>query len=125
VANKYHRTWRDRITVKCFFFRHFLAFPNGLLSCILDVKRGAKSPGSLLIHLCPRRNSIDGHEEQLLWLDLPVKMLNIIEYRNEHLFLRHSEGRIVRVLVRAVVDDSIHVKVQGVELGYPILGDQL
>lgn len=51
-------------------------------------------------------------------------MFDIIENGNEHLILRHAKCRRIAVLVRAVVDDTVHIKIQIVELGYPVLCDQ-
>ena len=118
-------TWRDSITIECFLLWHLLALSNGLFSRNLNIERSSKSAGSLLIHLCSRRNSIDSHEKKLLGLNLSEQMLDVVEDSNKHLLLGHAKGCIVGVFMCTVVDDAIHVQVEAVELWYPILCDQL
>lgn len=69
-----------------------------------------KSAGTLLIHLCAGGNTIDGHKKKLLRLNRPKQMFDVVEYLNEHFLLCHPERGAVAVVVRAVVDDTIHVK---------------
>lgn len=52
-------------------------------------------------------------------------MFNIVEDGDKHLVFRHSKGRRVRVLVSAIMDDSVHIEVETVELWNPILRDKL
>ena len=51
-------------------------------------------------------------------------MFDIIENRDEHLIFRHAKCRRIAILVRAVVNNTVHIKIQIVEFGYPILCDQ-
>jgi hypothetical protein len=41
------------------------------------------------------------------------------------LLFTHPECRIVRILVRTIVDDAVHVKIQTIEFWYPVFCDQL
>ena len=52
-------------------------------------------------------------------------MLDIVEDRDKHLVFRHPESGRVRVLMRAVVDNAVHVEVEAVELGDAVLCDEL
>lgn len=118
-------TWSDSITIEGILLRHLLAFLDRLLSGSFDIECSPKSSGSLLVHLCSRRNAINCHEEELLGFDLSKQMLDVVENGDEHLLFTHPECRIVRILVRTIVDDAVHVKIQTIEFWYPVFCDQL
>src|SRR6201999_2894587 len=96
-----------------------------LIPSLFSIEGGSEAARALLVHLGPRRNTIDGHEEKFLWLDLAEKVFYVVEDSDEHFVLGHPEGRRVGVLVCTIVDDTIHVEVETVELGNAILGDEL
>lgn len=52
-------------------------------------------------------------------------MFNIVEDLDEHFVFRHAEGRRVRVRMRAIVNDAIHVEIETVEFWYAILRYEL
>lgn len=52
-------------------------------------------------------------------------MLNVVENRNKHLLLRHTKGRIIRIFVGTVMNNTIHIQIQTVEFWYSILRNQL
>lgn len=99
----------------------------------------------MLVHLGSRGNAVDGHEEELLRLDLAEQMLYVVEDGDEHLVLGQSKGRRIGILVRAVMNDAIHIQlrqkpvsrcpwerpwqsatyIEAIELWYPVLRDEL
>lgn len=100
-------TRSDAVAVESLLRRHLHTFPDRFFTRFLCIQCGPEPPRSLLVHLGPRRYAVNGHKEQLLWPDLSEEVLDIVENCDEHLFLCHSEGRRVRVLVGAIVDDTI------------------
>lgn len=52
-------------------------------------------------------------------------MLNIIEDLDEHFIFGGVFGVRTRVIVGAVVDNAVHVKIKIVELGNAVLSDEL
>ena len=103
------RTRSDTIRVKGLLLGQLLPFLLSLASLLDGVSRSSKSPASLLVHLRPRGDTVNGHEKDLLRLDLGEQMVYIREYREYHLFFRYPEVRIVlgRWGVGAVVDDPV------------------
>jgi hypothetical protein len=85
----------DTIRVECLLLGQCLAFPLGRFALLHRVLGGPESPTSLLIHFRPRRNTINGHEEYLLRLNLGEEMVDICEYREDHLLFRYPEVRII------------------------------
>lgn len=75
-------------------------------------------PPPLLVHLSPRGDTINGHEEQLLRLDDLEENAEVVEDVLEYLLLRNSEMRVGVIRVRAVVDDAIHVQIHVIEVWY-------
>jgi len=118
-------TWGDAIAVEGLLFGEFLALSKSLFPCNLGIQRSPETTRSLLVHFCAGSNTVHGHEEQLFRFDLPEQMFNVVEYPDEHLIFAQAELRVIRVFVGAVVDDTVHVEVEGVELGDTILGDEL
>ena len=119
-------TWGNAIRVERVLLRHLFPFSNRLVPRCFGVQRGSKTAGALLVHLRPRCDTVNGHEEELLRLDLPEQMLDIVEYLDEHLvFGQTLGGGGVGVIVGTVVNDAVHVQVKTVELGDTILGDEL
>ena len=51
-------------------------------------------------------------------------MLDIIEDGDEHLVLGHAGGRAVGIIVGAVVDDAVHVKLRGVSVMARVIDTQ-
>ena len=79
-----------------------------------------------MVHLGARRDTVDGHEEELLGLDLAEQMLDVVEDLDEHLiFGKPCLGGRVGVVVGAVVNDTVHVEVEVIELGNAVFGDEL
>ena len=52
-------------------------------------------------------------------------MFNVVENGDEHLVFRHTKCGRIRVLMRTVMDNTVHIQIQTVELWYPVLGDEL
>ena len=69
-----------------------------------------ETPSALLVHLRTRRHTIDSHEKKLLGFYLPEQMLDVVEDGDKHYILRHSECRAIVILVRAVVDNAVHIQ---------------
>lgn len=55
----------------------------------------------MLIHLRSGRYTVDSHEEELLWFNLPKEVVDVGEYRGEYLLFRQSKMGILVVWVRA------------------------
>ncbi|KAK4127640.1 hypothetical protein N657DRAFT_220882 [Parathielavia appendiculata] len=106
-------TRRDAVAVKRLLLGQLLAFLDGLLAGLLGIQGSAKAAGALLVHLGTRRDTVDGHEKQLLGLDLAKEMFDVVEDGDEHLLLGETEVNIVRVLVRTVVNDAVHIQLRG------------
>ena len=70
------------------------------------MKKAKQKTSSLTVH---------GHEQQLLRLHDAEQLVQILEDPQDHLGFRHLGTRVVAV--RAVVDDSVHVEVERVDLG--------
>ena len=102
--------WRNTVAVERLLFWHFLPLTNRFFSSIFNIESCAESSCALLVHLSSGGNPINGHEEELMRLNLPKKMLDVVKYRNEHLLLGHTESRIVGVLVGAIVDNTVHIQ---------------
>ena len=69
----------------------------------------------LLIHLGPWGDPVDGQVENLLRFDDAHDLVDVVKDVVEHSLLRAGLGAFLRV--RAGVDDTVHVKVEVVELG--------
>ena len=82
----------NTITVKSFLVRQLLSISYSLFPNILRLLCGPEAATALLIHLRTGCHAIDGHEEQLLRLDLAEQMLDVIEYLYEHLIFRDVLG---------------------------------
>lgn len=76
-----------------------------------------KPSATLLIHLRSRRHSIHRHEEQLLRFDRPEQSVDVVENVRENLLLGDAKLDVRVVRMRAIVNDSVHVQVQVIELG--------
>ena len=91
-------------------------------------------------------NAVNGHEEELLRLYLAEQVFDVVEDANKHFLLAQSESCILAgILVGAVMDDAVHVKLKGswvsgtligqpvgrqsnieaVEFRYSVIGDDL
>lgn len=112
-------TWSDAVTVEGVLDGHLYPFSDRLLSRILYVKRSPESSRTLLVHFCAGSDAIDGHKEHLLGFDFAEEMLDVIEDSNEHLVLCHAESSIIGVLMRAVVNNTIHVELNHYQLVPP------
>jgi hypothetical protein len=81
-----HLTWSNTVTVERFLFWHFHALLNSLVSSLFSFQGSTESTCTLLVHFGSWRNTVNGHEEQLLGFDLSKQMLNVVEDANEHFF---------------------------------------
>lgn len=79
------RTGCDAIAIKRLRVRQLLPLMLGFLSDFLRLLRGPESATPLLVHLRARRDTVNGHEEQLLWLDFTKEMVDIGENGGENL----------------------------------------
>lgn len=104
------RTWRDTVAVKGLFLGELFAFAESLFTGPLSIQSGPEAPRALLVHFGARGNAVDSHEEELLRLDFPEEVLDVVEDGNEHFLLGKTEVHIVNILVCAIVDDAIHVQ---------------
>ena len=119
-------TWRDTVAIESILFRHGHALPDSPLLGRFGIQCSPEASRALLVHLRARRDAVDGHEEQLLWLDLAKEMLDVIEDGDEHLVFGHAKGRRIGVFVRTVMNDAIHVELRRTSVGIhqkrPMLG---
>lgn len=76
-----------------------------------------ESSSSLLVHFCSWRHAIHRHEEDLAWLDDPEEHLQIVEDVCKNLLLRNSKVDILVIGMGALMNNSIHVKIEIVEFG--------
>lgn len=106
------RTRSNTVAVERRLLGQLLSLPESLLLQVLGLLRGPKSPASLLVHLCSRRNTVDGHEEDLAGLDFGEEVVDVGVDGEDHLLLGQSEGGVAlgRRWVGTVVDDTIHVE---------------
>lgn len=74
-------------------------------------------PSSLLVHFCSRRHAVHRHEENLARLDDPEEHLKIVEDVCKNLLLRNAKVDILVIRVGALMNNSIHVKIEIVEFG--------
>lgn len=72
---------------------------------------------SLLVHLCSRRHTVHRHEENLARLDDPEEHLKIMENVCKDLLLRNAKVDVFIIWVGALMNNSIHVKIEIVEFG--------
>jgi hypothetical protein len=109
------RTWSDTIAVERGLLGQLLSLTPGFLLKLLGFLGGPEAPAALLVHLRPRRNAVDGHEEDLARLYLGEEVIDVGEDGEDHLLLRQPERSIAlrRRRVRAVVDDAVHVEAVG------------
>lgn len=103
----------DAIAVKGTLLGHLEAFSQCLIPRHLCIKCGPKSPRSLLVHFGSGCDAVDGHEEELLWLDLAKEMFYVVEDGDEHCVFSHAERWRVRILVSAIVNNAIHIQLSG------------
>ncbi|KAL4936004.1 hypothetical protein BDV06DRAFT_217005 [Aspergillus oleicola] len=87
------------LAVEGVLLRHLNSLRNCLLFRRFSVEGRSESSGSLLVHLRTWCDTINSHEEELLWFDLPIQMFDIIEDGNKHFIFGHSESRRVTVFV--------------------------
>lgn len=66
----------------------------------------------MLIHLCSGSYTINSQEEELLGLDLGEDVVHIVEDADPDLFFGNTVMGVVVVVVGAVVNNAIHIKVQ-------------
>lgn len=64
---------------------------------------------SLLVHLSPRSDTINSHEEQFFRLDDLEQNADVMEYILKNLFFCYTEMWVRVIWVRAVVDYTIHI----------------
>ncbi|KAL5047345.1 hypothetical protein BDW71DRAFT_196794 [Aspergillus fruticulosus] len=110
------RAGSNAIAVKRIFLRHLNPLGDSLLLRLFGIQSCPKPSRALLIHFRTWGDTIHCHEEELLWFDLAVQVFDIVKDGYEHLILGHSKCRRVTVLVCAVVNNAVHVKIQIVEL---------
>jgi hypothetical protein len=101
---------RDAVAVERFLGRHFYAFADGLLPSLFSIESGSETSRTLLVHLGARSDTIDGHEKELLGLDLAKQMLDVVEDGDEHLVFGLARRDAIGIVVGAVVDNSVHIK---------------
>ena len=119
-------TRRDTIRIERIFLWQLLPFSDRFLSRLLCVQGSSESPRPLLVHLRTRGHAINCHEEQLLRLYLAEEVLDIVEDLDEHLILANMLGDAgIIVIVGAVVDDAIHIKIEAVKLRNAVFSDKL
>ena len=106
----------NAVAVEWGLLGHFDTLLDSLLTSLFSVESSSETASTLLVHLGARGDTIDGHEEELLGLDLAKQMLDVVEDGNEHLVLGHAGSRAVGVIMRAVVNDTVHVKLQSVKV---------
>lgn len=70
-----------------------------------------------MIHFCSWRHTIHRHKEDLARLDDPEKYLKIMEDVCKDLLLRNTKVDILVIRVGALMNNSIHVKIEIVEFG--------
>lgn len=73
------------------------------------VSCGSEPTTSLLVHLCPRGNTVNRHEEDLLGLDLGEEVIDVREYGEDDLFFGYPIVDIVLGgwRVRTVMNDTV------------------
>lgn len=102
----------DTIAVEGIFFREFFTFAKGPLSSIFSILGSSKPSRSLLIHFGARSNPINSQKEGLFGLNLGKQMVYIVKDTNPDLFFSNTEMSAFIIVVRAVVNDPIHIQVQ-------------
>lgn len=139
------QTWSDAVAIKGILRRHLDSLSYRLLFRPLGIQSGSKPSRSLLVHLGSRSNAVDGHEEELLGLDLTEQMLYITKDGDEHLIFGQAKSWRVGILVGTIVNDAIHIQlrqkrvsscpvqrpnqaatyIEAIELWYPVLRNEL
>lgn len=74
-----------------------------------------EASSSLLVHFCSWCHTIHSHKEDFARLDDPEEHLQVMKDVCKNLFLRNAKVDILIIRVGALMDDSIHVKVEIVE----------
>lgn len=74
-----------------------------------------EASSSLLVHFCSWCHTIHGHKEDLARLDDPEEHLQVMKDVCKNLFFRNAKVDILIIRVGALMDNSIHVKVEIVE----------
>jgi hypothetical protein len=121
----YRLTRRDAVAVEPGFFRDLFASPFRLVEGLLGLFRGPEPPTPLLVHLGARGDAVDREEEQLLGFDDGKQVRDVVEDGEEDVVFRDAERGVIVVRVRTVVDDAVHVQVEGIEFGDAVLLDEL
>lgn len=65
-----------------------------------------------MVHLGSGSNSIDSQKERLLWFDLSKQVIYVAEYGQPDLLFADPKVRIVGIVVRAIMNNTIHVQVE-------------
>lgn len=94
-------TWGDTIAVEGFLIGQLLSFRLGLFPYFFRIPRCTKTATALLVLLCPRGHTVDGHKEEFLRLDFAKEVVDIGKYGSEYLLLGESKVRILVVWMRA------------------------
>ena len=84
-------TWRDTIAVERFRIWQLLSLALRLLTHLPRFLRRPEATTTLLVHLRTRGDTVDGHEKQLLRLDLSKEMIDIRKDGGENLLLSEPE----------------------------------
>mmetsp|Transcript_72871 Transcript_72871/g.173594 ORF Transcript_72871/g.173594 Transcript_72871/m.173594 type:complete len:321 (-) Transcript_72871:17-979(-) len=115
--------WRDAVRVEWSCI-HFLTSLQGTLQSLSSIVCSPEASRPLLVHLRPRCTSINGHVEELLWLDDVEKPQDVLKSSHKYLFLIcHTET--TSVVVGAGMNYAVHVQVQVVKLRYHVRDDVL
>eukprot|EP00047_Mylnosiga_fluctuans_P011955 m.23935 g.23935 ORF g.23935 m.23935 type:complete len:497 (-) comp3950_c0_seq2:77-1567(-) len=104
----------DRVGVKLALCGNTLGLQLFRLQrCLL---RRAEAARALLVHLCTRRNAIDGHVQQPLRADDGDEVLQVRKHALEDHLLGKDDRGIDIAGVRALVNDAVHVQVEIIKL---------
>jgi hypothetical protein len=104
-------TGSDAVAVEWGLLGQLDAVADRLVHGLFGIQRRPESARTLLVHLGPRSDAVDGHEEELLGLDLAEQVLDVVENSDKHFLLGEPERDVLaRVFVGTVVDDAVHVE---------------
>ena len=92
-------TWRNAVAVERFLGRHLYAFADSLLPSLFSIESGSETSRTLLVHL-----------GALFGLNFAKQMLDVVEDGDEHLIFGLARRDAVGIVVGAVMDDAVHVK---------------
>lgn len=119
-------TWCDTVGIESLLLWELFSLLLRLGLLLPGVFGSSESSRSLLVHLCPGGDTVNGHEEDLLRLDLCEQVIDIGEYRQYHLFFRYTKVHVVlgRCGVGTIVDDTV-LQVSSVHLPTPLTMSKL